>query len=361
MDMPIEPEAMVEPAFDTEAARWQAVLARDPAADGHFVYAVRTTGVYCRPSCPSRAARRENVRFFTLHAEAEAAGFRPCRRCRPDQPSVTQRHVLAVEQACRRIEAAEGPVRLEVLASEAGLSPHHFHRIFRRITGVTPKAYETAVRARRTAAGLREATSVTEAIYAGGYAAPSRFYAQAGGLLGMTPRAWRAGGRGVRIRHAVAQSWLGPVLVAATDRGVCAIRFGEDAETLVAGLRASFPQAELVAGDPAFAALVSEVVARIAAPGQAFDLPLDIQGTAFQQRVWAALRAIPPGNTATYAEIAARIGQPGAARAVGRACGANPVAVAIPCHRAVRGDGGLGGYRWGLARKRRLLEREKAR
>ncbi|GAB6845741.1 AraC family transcriptional regulator of adaptative response/methylated-DNA-[protein]-cysteine methyltransferase [Methylorubrum rhodinum] len=341
-------------------ARWTALAARDPLADGRFVYAVRTTGVYCRPSCAARRPKPENVTFHATCAEAEAAGFRPCLRCRPNAPSRTERHAEAVARACRLIEAAETPPSLYALAQAVGLSPFHFHRVFREATGITPKAYATARRADRAAAGLQEAASVTEAIYAAGYAAPSRFYAGAAERLGMSPSAYRKGGIGARIRFAVAPCALGTVLVAATERGVCAILLGDNPEALARDLRDRFPRAELIGGDAGFEAWVARVVSFVEAPGRGLDLPLDIGGTAFQQRVWTALRAIPPGRTATYAEIARAIGEPAAVRAVAMACGANRLAVAIPCHRVVRSDGSLSGYRWGVERKRDLLAREGA-
>ncbi|MFE1600513.1 bifunctional DNA-binding transcriptional regulator/O6-methylguanine-DNA methyltransferase Ada [Methylobacterium sp. ID0610] len=342
-----------------EAACWAALGRRDPAADGTFVYAVRTTGVYCRPSCPARTARRENVSFHASCAEAEAAGFRPCRRCRPNEPGLAARQAEAVARACRLIEEAETPPALDALARASGFSPHHFHRVFKRITGVTPKAYAGARRAARLESGLREAGTVTEAIFEAGFGTASRFYASAASRLGMTPTAYRRGGAGAAIRFAIAQSSLGAVLVAATGKGVCAILLGDDPEVLVRDLQDRFPRAELTGGDAAFEATVAQVVGLVEAPAAArFELPLDINGTAFQQRVWQALRAIPPGQTASYTQIAAAIGEPKAVRAVAQACGANPLAVAIPCHRVVRHDGALSGYRWGIARKRDLLARE---
>ncbi|GJD48391.1 Bifunctional transcriptional activator/DNA repair enzyme Ada [Methylobacterium crusticola] len=344
-----------------DAARFAALARRDREADGTFVYAVRTTGVYCRPSCPARPARRENVSFHPTCAAAEAAGFRPCRRCRPNEPALEERQAAAVARACRLIEEAETLPALEALARAAGMSPFHFHRVFRRIAGVTPKAYADAHRAGRLATGLREAGTVTEAIYEAGYATASRFYASSNGRLGMTPTAYRDGGRGAAIRFAVGACSLGAILVAATDRGVCAILLGDDPDALVRDLQDRFPRAELTGGDAAFEATVAQAVGLVEAPGEGrIALPLDIGGTAFQQRVWQALRAIPPGATATYAQIARAIGAPSSARAVALACGANPLAVAIPCHRVVRQDGALSGYRWGVARKRALLTREGA-
>ncbi|WP_298951701.1 bifunctional DNA-binding transcriptional regulator/O6-methylguanine-DNA methyltransferase Ada [uncultured Methylobacterium sp.] len=349
--------ATSEPALD-EAARWAALRARDKQADGAFVYAVRTTGVYCRPSCPSRPARPENVSFHASPAAAEAAGFRPCRRCRPDAAGQGERDAAAVARACRLIDAAETAPDLDALAAAAGLSRFHFHRVFRRVTGVTPRAYAAARLAGRVAEGLREAPSVTAALYEAGYASPSRFYAAAPARLGMSPAAYRDGGARAAIRFAVGPCSLGTVLVAATERGVCAILLGDDPDALLRDLQDRFPKADLHGGDAAFEALVARVVALVERPGSAVDLPLDIGGTAFQQRVWEALRRIPAGTTATYAEVAQAIGMPAAVRAVARACGANALAVAIPCHRVVRSDGSLSGYRWGIARKRDLLDRE---
>ena len=346
----------VPPADLSDAARRAALSARDAAFDGRFVYSVRSTGVYCRPSCPSRAARPENVAFHATCADAEAAGFRPCRRCRPDAASLDARRAEAVARACRLMDAAETAPALDALAGAAGMSPFHFHRVFKAATGVTPRAYGAARRAERVAKTLPAASSVTEALYEAGYGAASRFYA--GARLGMTPATYRKGGAGETIRFAVAACSLGTVLVAATDRGVCAILLGDDPDALLRDLEDRFPNAALAGGDAGFEALVAEVVGLVEAPSRPIALPLDIGGTAFQQRVWEALRAIPAGTTASYAEVATRIGTPAAVRAVARACGANALAVAIPCHRVVRADGALSGYRWGIARKRALLARE---
>jgi AraC family transcriptional regulator, regulatory protein of adaptative response / methylated-DNA-[protein]-cysteine methyltransferase len=346
------------PARDEE--RWQAVKRRDPAFDGRFLFAVRTTGIYCRPSCASRPAKRENVSFFSTAAEAEKAGYRACKRCRPDKLGAPDPQVQAVKRACERIEAAEEAPKLADLAATVGLSPYHFHRVFKTITGVTPKAYAAETRARRAADKLRTAETITEAIYEAGFNSSSRFYENTDARLGMTPGAVRRGGAGARIRFAVGEASLGAVLVAATDKGVCAITLGDDPDALVRDLQDRFPRAEFEGGDAEFERTVAEVVGLVEAPAQRLDLPLDIRGTAFQQRVWAALRAIPPGKTATYKEIARAIGQPAAVRAVAQACGANPLAVAIPCHRVVRADGDLSGYRWGVERKRKLIDREAA-
>ena len=351
-------EATRAPARDEE--RWQAVKRRDPSYDSRFMFAVRTTGVYCRPSCASRPAKRENVTFFDTGAAAEKAGYRACKRCQPDQLGAPDPQMVAVKRACERIESAEEAPKLAELAVSAGLSPYHFHRVFKAITGVTPKSYAAETRARRAADKLRTAETVTEAIYDAGFNSSSRFYENTDARLGMTPGAVRRGGAGAVIRFAVGEASLGSVLVAATDKGVCAILLGDDPHALVRDLQDRFPRAEFKGGDPAFERMVAEVVGLVEAPGQRLDLPLDIRGTAFQQRVWAALQAIPAGKTATYTEIARAIGQPKAVRAVAQACGANPLAIAIPCHRVVRADGDLSGYRWGVERKRKLIDREAA-
>jgi AraC family transcriptional regulator of adaptative response/methylated-DNA-[protein]-cysteine methyltransferase len=344
--------------FDDEGERWAAVVRRDARADGHFVYSVRTTGVYCRPSCPSRPARREHVGFHDTEADAERAGFRPCRRCRPGEPGLAQRRARAVANACRMIEEADSSPSLDSLAQAAGMSRFHFHRVFRAATGVTPKAYMAACRGARVREELVRRPTVTEAIYESGFNSSGRFYASAPNLLGMTPTRFRSGGSGALIRFAVGQCSLGSVLVATTDTGVCAILLGDDPAALEIDLQRRCPDAQMVAGDHEFADVVARVVGFIEAPAAGLDLPLDVRGTAFQQRVWQELRAIPAGATASYTEIARRIGVPAAARGVAQACAANPIAVAVPCHRVVRSDGGLSGYRWGVERKRALLDRE---
>lgn len=338
--------------------RWAAVLARSAAADGSFWYSVVSTGVYCRPSCAARTPRPENVRFHASCADAETAGFRPCQRCKPRQPSALAHHAESVTQACRILEA-EGATPLGTLAARVGLSSSHLHRIFKQATGLTPKAYAAAQREQRVRSALGQATdSVTDAIYEAGYQSSSRFYEKSGQVLGMTPTRYRAGGAAQHIRFAVGQCSLGAILVAHSGQGLCAILLGDDPDALVRDLQDRFAQAQLVGGDADYEALVAQVVAFVEAPGLGLALPLDVQGTAFQQRVWQALRSIPPGQTASYAEIAARIGAPAATRAVAQACGANALAVAIPCHRVVRSDGALSGYRWGVERKRALLQRE---
>jgi AraC family transcriptional regulator of adaptative response/methylated-DNA-[protein]-cysteine methyltransferase len=339
--------------------RWRAVVERDAAFDGAFVYSVKTTGVYCRPGCPSRRARPEHVDFHASNAAAEAAGFRPCRRCRPDEAPRAEQHAATIAAACRLIEQAEELPTLGELARAVGMSPFHFHRLFKSLTGLTPRAYGAAHRSARMRTALTTGGgSVTEAIYDAGYNASSRFYETADAVLGMTPTSFRAGGERAEIRFAIGQSALGAVLVARSERGVCAILLGDDPEELLRDLERRFPKATLIGGDADFERLVAMVVGFVEAPELGLDLPLDIRGTAFQQRVWQALRQIPAGATVSYAEIARRIGAPGSVRAVAGACAANALAVAIPCHRVVRTDGGLSGYRWGIERKRALLERE---
>jgi AraC family transcriptional regulator of adaptative response/methylated-DNA-[protein]-cysteine methyltransferase len=346
--------------YGSDDARWAAVLRRDPQADGAFYYSVRTTGVYCRPSCAARLARRDNVRFHSTRADAEAAGFRPCKRCRPDEAPLSERRAAAVAQACRMIQEADELPGLDALAADAGMSRYHFHRVFKAITGLTPKAYAAAHRANRMRDELTRSATVTDAIYGAGFGSNGRFYAAAGEILGMTPTDFRAGGSGNAIRFAVGQCSLGAILVAATGRGICAILLGDDPAVLVRELEDRFPRARLIGGDAQFEQWVAKVVGFVEVPGLGLDLPLDVRGTAFQHRVWQALRDIPAGSTASYSEIARRIGVPKAVRAVAQACASNPVAVAIPCHRVVRNDGGLSGYRWGVERKRALLARESA-
>jgi AraC family transcriptional regulator of adaptative response/methylated-DNA-[protein]-cysteine methyltransferase len=341
-----------------EAVHWAAVIARDALADGQFVYAVRTTGVYCRPSCPSRAARRENICFFDTTHAARAAGFRACKRCRPDAAPLALRQADAVLAACRALEASASGIGLAALARASGLSAHHFHRVFKRVTGVTPKAYFKTVQARRLPSALAAASNVTEAIYAAGFNSAGRFYENGAAALGMTPLAYRGGGAGQSIQYAVEPCSLGFVIVAATSRGVCGIELGDAAQDLIEALRLRFPKAQFAPGDAQFRHWVGAVLAYIEHPQGLLDLPCDVQGTVFQQRVWQALRAIPSGSTVSYAELAGAIGRPTAARAVAQACASNPLAVAVPCHRVVRADGALSGYRWGVARKAELLRRE---
>ncbi len=338
--------------------RWAAVVARDRAADGRFFYSVRTTGVYCRPSCAARLANPKNVSFHASTTDAEAAGFRPCKRCKPDQAPLEEQHAARIAAACRAIETAETMRPLAILAEGAGLSPHHFHRIFKAITGVTPRDYAAAHRAKRLRESLVETERVTDAIYDAGFGSGSRFYEQADAILGMTPTRYRDGGHDAVIRFAVGETSLGPILVAASEKGVCAILMGDDPNALLRDLQDRFRKARLIGADPDFEATVAKVVGLVEAPRLGLDLPLDVRGTAFQQRVWRALTELPVGSTASYADVARAIGQPKAVRAVAQACGANALAVAIPCHRVVRNDGALSGYRWGVERKRMLLDRE---
>ena len=347
--------------FPTDEQRWEAVVNRNRAAAGEFFYSVATTGVYCRPGCPARRPRREHVGFHATCEEAETAGFRPCRRCRPNEPSLAERHAAAVAAACRLIETAEEMPRLDALAETAGMSRFHFHRVFKAATGCTPRAYAAARRADRVREALLGSGTVTDAIHEAGFGSNGRFYADSLGALGMSPAAFRRGGANETMRFAVGECSLGHILVAATAKGVCAILLGDDPNALVHELEDRFPRAELLGGDTEFEERVARVVGFVEAPGRGLDLPLDIRGTSFQQRVWRALRDIPAGSTASYGSIAERIGSPGAARAVARACAANPLALAIPCHRVVRSDGAPGGYRWGVERKRTLLAREAVR
>lgn len=338
--------------------RWAAVCARDPSADGMFFYSVRTTGVYCRPSCAARSPRPENVAFHATRAAAERAGFRPCRRCKPDQPALAERRSAQVTALCRLIEESEVAPSLEQLARHADLSVFHTQRLFKSVTGLTPKAYAAAHRATRVRGELAKSESVTQAIYAAGYGSSARFYEKSSSLLGMKPRAYRAGGEAQQIHYATGACSLGFVLVASTERGVCAILLGDDAQALARDLKQRFARARIVLADRAFARTVAQVVALVEQPRLAVNLPLDIRGTVFQQRVWQALRQIPAGQTVSYSELAERIGAPRAVRAVAGACAANALAVAVPCHRVVRSDGQLSGYRWGVERKRALLARE---
>jgi AraC family transcriptional regulator of adaptative response/methylated-DNA-[protein]-cysteine methyltransferase len=342
--------------------RWARILARDRTADGAFWYSVATTGVYCRPSCPSRAANPANIALHQSQAAARAAGFRACKRCRPDDLTTDAAIIARIEAACRHIETAAEPPALAQLAATAGLSAFHFHRRFKAITGLTPKAYAAAHRAGRVRTALATGGPITTALYDAGFQSSGRFYAQSTALLGMTPKSYRAGAPHETIRFAVGQCSLGAILVASSATGVVAITLGDAPEPMVHALQIRFPHATLVGGDAAYETLVASVVALIETPtpNQPADLPLDIRGTAFQQRVWQALREIPSGETATYADIARSIGAPTATRAVAGACAANTIAIAIPCHRVIRTDGSLSGYRWGIARKRRLLEQETA-
>jgi len=352
--------SQVMQAFDpTDSADcWAALLARDPAADGRFYYGVRTTGVYCRPTCRARLPRQENVSFHATPADAEAAGFRPCKRCHPQDASPNERHRRAVERACALIEGQDRAPSLAELADAAGLSRYHFHRIFTHLTGTTPAAYARTTRLRRFGARLDAGTNVTEAVYAAGFGAASRAYTAAAQGLGMTPGARRRGAAGESIRYATAPCVLGWMVLATTARGICALAFGDAPEALVAGLRHDFPHAELAKDEAGLGAWITALAAHLQSPASALDLPLDVQGTAFQTRVWEALRRIPPGRTRSYSDIAAALEAPRSVRAVARACASNQVALLIPCHRVVRGNGALAGYRWGIARKKALLDAE---
>jgi AraC family transcriptional regulator, regulatory protein of adaptative response / methylated-DNA-[protein]-cysteine methyltransferase len=352
--------AMERETTETERdPRWISVANRDAAADGTFVYAVRTTGIYCRPSCASRTAKPKNVCFYAAPTEAEAAGYRACQRCNPGGQSHAAANAAFVAEACRLIEEAEELPKLDELAASIGMSPFYFHRQFKAITGLTPKAYGAAHRAKKVREELSEqGRSVTSAIYGAGFSSNSRFYERSNEMLGMTPTAYKQGGKDAAIRFAVGECSLGAILVARSDKGICAITLDDDPEELVRDLQDRFPNANLIGGDHAFETLVAQVVGFVEAPRIGLDLPLDVRGTAFQQRVWQALREIPVGETMSYADIARRIGKPKAVRAVAQACGANPIAVAIPCHRVMKNDGALSGYRWGVERKRALLEKE---
>lgn len=345
----------------TENQQWAAVEDRDVTADGTFLYGVVTTGVFCRPSCPSRRPRRENVRFFDTAAEAESSGLRACKRCQPTGLGIAARRAELVASACRIIDGAEEPPDLMALAEEVGISRFHLHRIFKEETGVTPKAYADANRAARVRDGLGDGKPVTETIFDAGFASNGRFYASSNERLGMTPTQFRSGAADVEVRFAVGECSLGAILVAVSARGVCAIEFGDDPDALVRRLQDRFHAAHLVGDDIEFAALMARVVGLVEDPaGPNEPLPLDVRGTAFQERVWQALRQVPVGSTMSYTEVAAMIGSPRSVRAVAGACAANHLAVAIPCHRVVRTDGSLSGYRWGVERKTALLERERA-
>jgi AraC family transcriptional regulator of adaptative response/methylated-DNA-[protein]-cysteine methyltransferase len=346
------------PTFDTDDARWSAVVRRDAAAEGAFVYSVRTTGVYCRPTCAARLPKRKNVDFHPTCDAAERAGFRACKRCRPREASLDARRAADVATACRLIERADEMPTLDDLAAAAGLSRFHFHRLFKRVTGLTPKAYASAHRAERVRSALTRTDTVTDAIYDAGFNSNGRFYETSSKVLGMTPTNFRAGGSGAAVRFAVGECSLGSILVAASDKGICSILLGDEPDSLVRLLQDRFPNAALTGGDARFDQWMARVIGFVDAPRLGFDLPLDVRGTAFQRRVWRVLSAIPVGSTVSYADVAKKIGAPGSVRAVAQACGANPLAVAIPCHRVVRRDGAMSGYRWGVERKRALLERE---
>lgn len=351
----VAPAALVE-----NDPRWRAIVTRDVSVQGQFVYGVRTTGIYCPPGSTARLPRPENVEFFATAEEAEAAGYRPSQRATAVQGRLSGQHATLVANACQHIAEAEYLPSLHHLAAQAGLSPWHFHRVFKNVTGLTPRGYAAAHRGQKIRQKLADNGSITEALYDAGFNSNSRFYETSDTLLGMTPTDYRKGGTHQEIRFAVGECSLGSILVAKSALGVCAILLGDDPQQMVRDLQDKFHSATLIGCDPAFEQWVATVVGFIEAPGIGLDLPLDVQGTAFQQRVWQALAQIPAGSTASYAEIAQRIGAPKSFRAVAQACGANWLAVAIPCHRVVRSDGALSGYRWGVERKQVLLEREAA-
>jgi AraC family transcriptional regulator, regulatory protein of adaptative response / methylated-DNA-[protein]-cysteine methyltransferase len=345
-------------AIVSDNALWAAVVARDKSCDGQFVLAVKTTGIYCRPGCPARLPKRENVQFHANCAAAEAAGFRACKRCKPKESNSAKQDAAKIAQACRLIETSEEIPKLDELAAGVGLSPFHVHRLFKALTGVTPKAYADAHRQTKIHKALAKTPTVTQALLESGFNSNSRFYATSTQMLGMTPKEYKAGGANTDITFAVGDCSLGKVLVAATPVGVCAVLIGDDSGSLQRDLQDRFPKASITRGDKTFGKLVARVVTAIETPGQASHLPLDVRGSVFQHKVWRALREIPAGTTISYAELAQRIGKPKAVRAVASACGANPVAVVIPCHRVVGRDGSLSGYRWGIDRKRKLLASE---
>jgi len=337
--------------------KWHQVMARDARQDGRFVFAVRTTGVYCRPSCPSRRPRRESVEFFPGPGEAERAGYRACLRCKPTQVSAQAQYVTHARQL---LDHAEGVVTLAELSRRVGLSPFHLQRLFKRATGLSPREYQSARRVQQVKAGLRNGNDVTTALYDAGYGSPSRLYETSAQQLGMTPGEYRRGGAGARIRFAIVPTPLGRLLIAATERGLCAVRFGESATELERDLRREFHAAELHRDDAAMKRYVDPLLAILRGENATVELPLDVRATAFQRKVWEKLRQIPRGETRSYGEIARQIGEPHAVRAVARACATNPVALAIPCHRVIRSDGNESGYRWGVERKKKLLEFERA-
>jgi AraC family transcriptional regulator of adaptative response/methylated-DNA-[protein]-cysteine methyltransferase len=353
----------LHPSMPPEVAndpRWARIVVRDKTADGCFWYSVATTGIYCRPSCPSRTANFKNVQLHDTLAAAKGTGFRPCKRCNPDSTSTDEENAAIITQACRLIEESEEEPSLNSLAKALGRSPSYFHRLFKAVTGLTPKGYAVAHRAAKVRQGLDSGNSVTEAMYDAGFNSSGRFYEKSTGLLGMTPTQYRSGGANEEIRFAVGETSLGAILVASSKKGVASILLGTDPDMLVRNLQDRFPKALLIGADGDYEALVATVVGFVEAPNLGLDLPLDVRGTAFQQRVWQALQEIPVGQTVSYAEVARRIGLPKAVRAVAGACAANNLAVAIPCHRVVRNDGSLSGYAWGVERKRTLLDREAA-
>ncbi|WDZ79164.1 bifunctional DNA-binding transcriptional regulator/O6-methylguanine-DNA methyltransferase Ada (plasmid) [Ensifer adhaerens] len=360
MDMNIRPAATlhISRLSVTDDPRWALIVARDRSADGQFWYSVATTGIYCRPSCPSRAANPKNVALHDTLESARATGFRPCRRCNPDGPSLECENAALIAKACRVIEDSEEEPSLEDLAAAVDRSPSYFHRMFKASTGLTPKAYAAGHRAKKVREGLETAMSVTAAMYDAGFNSSGRFYEKANGMLGMTPTQYRDGGTNEEIKFAVGQSCLGAILVASSTKGVASILLGDDPDALVRDLQDRFPKARLIGMDRDYEALIAQVCGFVENPSVGLDLPLDVRGTAFQRRVWQVLQEIPAGERLSYSEIARRIGTPSATRAVAGACAANKIAVVIPCHRVVRNDGALSGYAWGVDRKRALLDRE---
>ncbi|MBU8899479.1 bifunctional DNA-binding transcriptional regulator/O6-methylguanine-DNA methyltransferase Ada [Corallococcus sp. M34] len=352
------PNRCAKPMSIEDDPRWARVVVRDKTADGHFWYSVLTTGVYCRPSCPSRTAHPKNVTLHDTIESARATGFRPCKRCNPDGPSLESENAALVAKACRLIDESEEEPSLESLAGAVGRSSGYFHRVFKAATGLTPKEYAEAARAEKVRESLELGNSVTEAIYDAGFNSSGRFYEKSTGILGMTPKQYRAGGANEELKFAVGQTTLGAILVASSTKGVASILLGDDPDVLVRSLQDRFPKARLIGADRDYETLISRVVGFVENPSIGLDLPLDVRGTAFQRRVWRALQAIPAGETATYADVARRIGTPESVRAVAGACAANNLAVAIPCHRVIRHNGELSGYAWGVGRKRALLDRE---
>ncbi|MEQ4451384.1 bifunctional DNA-binding transcriptional regulator/O6-methylguanine-DNA methyltransferase Ada [Kosakonia sp. YIM B13605] len=338
--------------------RWQAVLARNAQADGQFVFAVLTTGIFCRPSCTARHALRQNVRFYPDVQSALVAGFRPCKRCQPDKTHPQQQRLDKVAKACRLLEQ-DTPITLEQLAAEVALSPYHFHRLFKSVTGMTPKAWQLALRARRLRNALIMSETVTDAVLAAGFPDSSSYYRQADASLGMTAQQFRRGGDATDVWYTFSDCELGRCLVAESERGICAILLADSDEQLLAQLQAIFPRAQRAQANDAFSERVAHVIGRLDNADAPFTLPLDLRGTAFQLQVWQALREIPAGETVSYQALAQKLGKPQAVRAVASACGANKLAIVIPCHRVVRSDGALSGYRWGMARKAQLLQRER--
>ncbi|WP_284960364.1 bifunctional DNA-binding transcriptional regulator/O6-methylguanine-DNA methyltransferase Ada [Citrobacter portucalensis] len=341
----------------TDDDRWQSVVDRDVDADGQFVFAVQTTGIFCRPSCRAKHALRKNVRFYADAQQAQDAGFRPCKRCQPDKDSAQQHRLDKIARACQLLEQ-ESPLTLDELAQQVAMSPYHLHRLFKATTGMTPKVWQQSWRARRLRDALAKGVPVTQAILNAGFPDSSSYYRKADEALGMTAKQFRKGGDNVSVRYTLADCALGRCLVAESERGICAILLGDDDATLVADLHALFPAAQDVPADANFQQRVREVIVAINSRDASLSLPLDIRGTAFQQQVWQALRTIPCGETVSYQQLASAIGKPKAVRAVASACGANKLAIVIPCHRVIRGDGALSGYRWGIARKAQLLQRE---